>query len=214
MGDRCGMTLCCREEHRGILEEIGFHVVESGADGLHMEAAEMNYGGDSEMRELAAKGIPFYSVHAAGAEYGDGRFACDGRSLIHVDCLHGGGPPAVEVDEHGDPDPDQLRLVSDYYAVLAAAKKAIAEGRPPGYRWKSADEILKGMDPALFREQRRRLGQLIEDARHSITGPISAADVDLLDGLDSMLADLADHAHDVLGLDCLLEESEPEPEGG
>lgn len=126
MGDRCGMTLCCRPEHQGVLEEIGFHVVETRHDGLHMEAAEMNYAGDSEMRDLAAKGIPFHASHGGGYEYGDGRYACDGRRLVHVDCLHGGGPPAVEVDEDGNPNADQMHAVHVFNDVLARAKQAIA----------------------------------------------------------------------------------------
>ncbi len=126
MGDRCGMSLVCRPEHREILEEIGFYVVETRHDGLHMEAAEMNYAGDSEMRDLAAKGIPFHASHGGGYEYGDGRYACDGRRLVHVDCLHGGGPPAVEVDEDGNPNADQMHAVHVFNDVLARAKQAIA----------------------------------------------------------------------------------------
>jgi hypothetical protein len=106
--------------------------------------------------------------------------------------------------------------------VLAQAKKAIAAGAPPGRRWRSADEILKGMDPALFREQRRCLLRLLEEARRDTAVPVStlnrpglrAVDADLLDGLDSLLDDLSDFSHDVLGLDCLLEEAGPEGEGG
>jgi hypothetical protein len=174
----------------------------------------MNYAGDSEMRELAAKGIPFHASHGGGYEYGDGSYACDGRHLVHVDCLHGGGLPAVEVNDAGSPNADQMHLVHEFGEVLAAAKRAIAAGLPPGLRWKSADEILKVMDPALFREQRWLLGRLVGDARRSRTGPIDAADVDLLDGLKSMLDDIADYSHDVLGMDCLLREREQQAEGG
>ena len=209
MGDCAWTKVTCRPEHRAAFEEAGFDDDSETAElpgAVTLVNSEANYGADSELREIAARGIPFYAVHASGGEYGDGRFACDGRRLIHVDCLHGGGLPVIEVDEDGTPDADQLHLVHDYHETLAAARKAIVEGLPPGRRWKSADEILKAMDPTLFREHRRRLGQMIEDARRSITGPISAADVDLLDGLESFLDDLADFANDVLGMNCLLED--------
>jgi len=210
MGDFAWTKVTCRPEHRAVFEAIGFDDESEPADvpgALALVNSEANYAADSEFREIAAKGgIPFHAVHAAGGEYGDGRYACDGKRLVHVDCSYGGGFPVVEVDDDGGPNQDQLHVVHEYHEILAATKKAIAEGLPPGRRWKSADEILEAMDPPLFREQRRLLGRLIEDARASITGPISAADVDLLDGLDSLLDDLGDYSHDVLGLDCLFED--------
>jgi hypothetical protein len=74
------------------------------------------------------------------------------------------------------------------------------------------------MDPALFREQRRWLlatVQAIRDGTLTDAGGLHWKSAgDLLDGLDSMLDDLADFSHDVLGMDCLLEEAEPTGEGG
>jgi hypothetical protein len=210
------MKVTCRPEHRAVFEAVGFDDEEpselTGAVTLVDESA--NYANDSELREIARRGIPFIAKHANGDEYGAGFYVSDGRRLVEVECLHGGDLPAVEIGDDGEPDGDQMHGVHGFHEVLAAAKKAIAEGLPPGRQWKSADEILKGMDPTLFREQRRRLLALIEDARRSITGPISAADVDLLDGLDNLLSDLADFGHDVLGMDCLLEEPEQQAEGG
>jgi hypothetical protein len=209
VGDYAWTKVTCRPEHRAAFEAVGFDDDSEAADvsgAIALANSEANYAADSDFRDIAAKGIPFHAVHDAGGEYSAGRYASDGLRLVHVDTIDAGGFPAVEVDEGGEPNQDQLHLVHDYYQVLAAAKKAIVEGLPPGRRWQSADEILKAMDPGLFREQRRRLGQLVEDARRSITGPISAADVDLLDGLEAMLDDLADFSHDVLGLDCLLDD--------
>ena len=215
MSDCCFMSLVGRKEHQTVFEAIGFRLEEERPDGtVYMIDEQASYANDSDLRALAGKGIPFHAENGPGGEYGDGRYACDGRRVVQVNCMHG-GEPAVEIGEDGEPDADQMHAVHDYYSVLAAAKKAMVEGLPPGRRWKSADEILKGMDPALFREQRRSLRWIIEDAGRNITRPISAADVDLLDGLESMLDDVADYAHDVLGLDCLLEEPSPaEPEGG
>jgi hypothetical protein len=209
------MSLVCRKEHQTVFEAIGFRLEEKRPDGtVHMIDEQANYANDSDLRGLAGEGIPFHAENGPGGEYGDGRYACDGKRIVQVVCIQGGGP-AVEVGEDGEPDSDQMHRVHDYFEVLAAAKRAIVEGLPPGRRWTSADEILRGMDSGLFREQRRLLGRLIEDARHGIAGPINAADADLLDGLDGMLDDVADFAHDVLGLDCLLEEpSQPEPERG
>jgi len=204
------MSLVSRKEHQAVFEEIGFRIEEERPDrSVYMIDEQANYANDSGLRGLAGKGIPFHASNGPGGEYGEGCYACDGRRVVQVDCLQGGGP-VVEVGEDYRLDGYQLQHVLDYYEVLAAAKKAIAEGVPPGRRWNSADEILQEMDPALFREQRRRLGQLVEDARRSITGPISAVDVDLLDGLGAMLDDLADFAHDVLGMDCLVEERQEE----
>jgi hypothetical protein len=211
VGDHAWTKVTCRPEHRAVFEEIGFDDESESLDSTLVPGAlalvndQANYAADSEFRDIAKKGIPFYAVHAAGDEYGEGCYAADGKRLIHVDCVRNGGP-AVEVGDDGEPDADQLHLVHDYYQVLAAAKKAIAEGLPPGLRWKSADEILKTMDPALFREQRRLVERLIADGRRGIVGPTNPADLDLLDGLGSMLDDVADFAHDVLGMDCLIEE--------
>ena len=211
VSDACCMTLICREEHRTVFEEFGFRLEEERDDGtVYMVDEQANYANDGELRALAGKGIPFHAENGPAGEYGEGRYACDGARVVQVDCLQGGSP-VVEVGEDGVPDADQLHAVHDYYAMLAGAKKAaLGVKHPPVRRWKSADELLKAMAPALFREQRQFLGRMIDDARRSITGPISAADVDLLDGLDNLLADLADFAHDTLGMDCLLEEPEQE----
>lgn len=221
MSDCAWTKVTCRPEDRAVFEEYGFDDDSEPADlagalALINEAA--NYGGDPAFREIAAKGIPFYAVHAAGDEYGGGFYACDGKRVVGVERLEGGDCPAVEVSESGEPDSDQLALVRDYYAVLAAAKRAISEGVSPGSRWKSADDILKGMDPALFAEQRRWLLIILESIRE---GTLSDADglnlesaVDPLDGLMNLLDELTDYAHDVLGMDCLLEQPDPQPEGG
>jgi hypothetical protein len=216
LGDHAWTKVTCRPEHRAAFEEVGFDDESESLDSTLVPGAlalvndQANYAADSELREIAKKGIPFYAVHAAGDEYGEGCYAADGKRLIHVDCVRNGGP-AVEVGDDGEPDADQLHLVHDYQEVLAAAKKAIAEGLPPGFRWKSADEILRAMDPALFREQRRLIIDLVESASKDRGDGGHRAD--LLDGLDSLLADLADFAHNVLGMNCLLEEPETQAEG-
>jgi hypothetical protein len=211
VGDHAWTKVTCRPEHRTAFEEIGFDDESESLDSTLVPGAltlvndQANYAADSEFRDIAEKGIPFYAVHAAGDEYGEGCYAADGKRLVHVDCVCNGGP-AVEVGEDGEPDADQLHLVHDYQEVLAAAKKAIAEGLPPGLRWKSADAILRGMDPAAFRDQRRLLLALVDRGKSGSSNELTAADADQLDGLESMLDDLADFAHDVLGMDCLIEE--------
>jgi hypothetical protein len=206
MGDYCWMSLECRKEHQAVFEEIGFRLEEERSDGsIYMIDEQANYANDGDLRGLAGRGIPFHASNGPGGEYGDGHYACDGRRVVQVDCVQG-GLPAVEVGEGGKLDADQMRRVLDYYEVLMAAKKAIVEGLPPGRRWKSADEILQAMDPTLFREQRRLLLTLIHRGQSGSCDELTAADADQLDGLESLLDELADYSNDVLGMDCLLEE--------
>ncbi|MBI5486486.1 MAG: hypothetical protein HY905_04060 [Deltaproteobacteria bacterium] len=214
MSDCCFMGLVCRKEHRADFEEMGFRLEEERPDGsVYMIDEQAGYANDSDLRGLAGKGIPFHAENGPGGEYGDGRYACDGHRVVQVDCIQGAGP-AVEVGEDGEPDADQMHTVHDYYEVLAAAKQAMVEGLPPGRRWKSADEILKAMDPALFREQREALIRLAGEAGEGIAAPLRAAQVEKLDGLINLLDALADYAHDALGMDCLLEEPDQPDEGG
>jgi hypothetical protein len=122
------MSLACRREHRAVFEAIGFHVEEERDDGtVYMVDEQANYANDGDLRALAGKGIPFHAENGPGGEYGDGRYACDGRRVVQIECIQGGGP-AVEVGEDGEPDADQLHDVHEYYRVLAAAKKAIVGG--------------------------------------------------------------------------------------
>ena len=215
MSDCCYMSLVGRREHQAVFEGMGFRLEEERPDGtVYMIDEQAGYANDSDLRGLAGKEIPFYAENGPGGEYGDGRYACDGHRVVQVDCMHG-GEPAVEVGEDGEPDADQMHAVHDYYSVLAAAKAALGVKHPSVRRWKSADEILKAMDPALFREQREALIRFASDVGEGNTAPLSAAQVEKLDGIINFLDEIADYAHDVLGMDCLLEEpSEPEPEGG
>lgn len=218
MGDAAWTKVICRPEHRAVFEEEGFAEEPGEAPkdlpgSAAMIDEQANYGAWSELDAIAKEGgVPFYGEHGAGVEYGEGCYACDGKRFSSVDCRHGGGHPVVDVGPDGVPDRDQLEQVAEYYEVLAAAKKAISEGVPRGMQWKSSDEILKGMDPHLLRDQRRWLlavmtalrdGQLVDAGGMSWDGA-----VDAFDGLTNLLDDVADYAHDVLGMDCLLEEKE------
>jgi hypothetical protein len=218
MSDAAWTKIICRPEHRAVFEKGGFREdpYETPKDlpgAAAMIDEQANYGAWSELQAIAKKGgVPFFGQHGAGTEYGVGRYACDGSRFVTVECGHGGGDPVVEVGPDGIPDKDQLKQVAEYYEVLAAAKKAISEGTPRGMQWKSSDEILKGMDPHLLRDQRRWLfevttalrdGQLVDAGGVSWDGAVAA-----FDGLSNLLDDLADYAHDVLGMDCLLEEPE------
>jgi len=68
------------------------------------------------------------------------------------------------------------------------------------------------MDPALFKEQRRCLLEMAGEVGGA-DAPDEGHRADLLDGLTNMLDDLADYGHDVLGMDCLLEERRAEGGG-
>lgn len=219
MSDRCWTKVICRPEHRALFEEEGFaedpHEAPKDLPGAIAMVNEGAIGaGDSLFRELAERGgVPFYATHGAGVEYGEGRYACDGKSLVNVDCT-GGSCPVVEVGPDGVPNQDQMKNVAEYYNILTTAKDAISGlprvRVPPERKWSSADEILEAMDPKLFREQRSWLLEVreaIQEGRLIDTGDGEWDEaVYALGGLVHLLDDVADYAHDVLGMDCLLEE--------
>ena len=64
----------------GIFHDVGFTGV--------------NYGGDGELRNLTAAGVPFYGRHGAGDEYGACAVAGDGKTYDYHDCV-GDGTLAV-----------------------------------------------------------------------------------------------------------------------
>jgi len=83
MGDRCYMSVTCRWQDKERFEELGFQI-EFGEDKntpiIEMIDGEANYGHCDEM----PTNIPYYGSYGAGANYGPGSMACDGKDYEDV----------------------------------------------------------------------------------------------------------------------------------
>jgi hypothetical protein len=65
-------------------------------------------------------------------------------------------------------------------------------------------ELIKKIDGPLFKEQRQVIAELIDDAYQE------ESDIRALEGLQNLLDEIADIAHDQYGIDCLLDMPDPE----
>jgi len=65
-------------------------------------------------------------------------------------------------------------------------------------------ELIKKIDGPLFREQRLVILELIDD------DSLLTSDIRALEGLQTLLDEIADIAHDQYGIDCLLDMPDPE----
>lgn len=61
------------------------------------------------------------------------------------------------------------------------------------------------LDGPLFRNQRKLLLELIDHAHRGVPIHMDAEQAELLEGLLGLTDDIADQAHDLHGIDCLLE---------
>jgi hypothetical protein len=66
------------------------------------------------------------------------------------------------------------------------------------------DELIEKIDGPLFRRQRRLLDDLLAAAAVPTDIRLTPEQVSLLEGLQGLLDNLADIAHDRYGADCLL----------
>lgn len=220
MSDRCFVRVSIRPEDRKVFEELGFH------DEYEGESESRGYQGaidliqeeaSSEFHEglwaLAHKGVAFVAVSdqgTSGTITPGCQVSCGGR-LVRVETLAYGGRPAVELDEKGKPDPDQLKNATDLLA-LEKTFKALVRGVKPVKP--NADEIMKNIDGPFFREQRRWVRALVgyaEEGTLQVASGTNLVDAGIrlpLKGLENLLDALADYAHDVHGKDCLFEEKE------
>lgn len=98
MSDRCyvSITFAARDAE-AVENEMGPSEPDVTSDGgiFHdVGFAGVNYGGDGELRNLTAAGVPFYGRHGAGDEYGACAVAGDGKTYDYHDCA-GDGTLAV-----------------------------------------------------------------------------------------------------------------------
>lgn len=120
MSDRCYVRLQCHEKDRRLFEEAGFEMQDQDGDVCEMVDEEADYGNNSELREIAARGVPFFGFSDAGIEYGPAVFCGDGRKYLEVDTTES-GHLLVLVDEDGDPIGTSVR---DVKAFIAARRRA------------------------------------------------------------------------------------------
>lgn len=78
----------------------------------------------------------------------------------------------------------------------------------------TADELILQIDESLFRKQRQLLDDISSAAAIPIDVRLSPVQVELLEGLQNLLDNLADVAHDQFGADCLLEQAGVDPLSG
>jgi hypothetical protein len=96
--------------------------------------------------------------------------------------------------EYGNPTVEEF-----FVADIAASKRH-------GY-------VLR-IDGGLLRKQRLLLLKLFDAARGNVPSlPRAEHDTDLLEGILSLLDEIADQAHDNHGIDCLLNDEADQPEG-
>lgn len=214
MSDRFWMKITCREQDRATFEKLEFE--EDGAEEVKGALTMTTMCGSwHDLELLSALAVPFFGVHEAGEDGAAGCFASYDGHYVHVAALRDYVfAPVVVVAPEGL-DSEAISHVNEYYKVLQKARLAIQASIPPGKRWDSADEILKGIDAAEFKEQRAWLtkvisaldrGFLVDSVAPNCINWKSAAEK--LMGLQSLCDALADYAHDVLGKDCLFETKE------
>jgi hypothetical protein len=129
MGDRCVVSLTCREQDVAKFEALGFERDEWSYDkdglGVYMIGEEMNYAATTELETLAQEGVPFYGSHGAGGEYTENIFAAANGESVWVEHLN--YLPAVAVNRDGTIDPSYLEYAHIYFRLEAAAKALIEE---------------------------------------------------------------------------------------
>lgn len=127
MGDRCYVSLICREQDVPRFEALGFErdTWNDCASGVRMEGDEMNGAATDDLEELAQDGIPFTGSHGKGDEYGESVFAsANGESIWMTEI--GCGLPAVNVNPDGTIDPFELENARTYHRLNVEATHLMA----------------------------------------------------------------------------------------
>ena len=118
MSDRCYMELTCRRQDVQKFEALGF-VAQSwnNPDGksplILMVDEEANYAHSGDM----PTDIPYHGFNGSGGNFGQGSFACDGKTYAEVETGHGGGF-VVDWNEHQQrPSMRSLRSIRRYLKI-------------------------------------------------------------------------------------------------
>lgn len=125
MGDRCSVTLTIRKQDLEIVESV-FDVAEtsdpSGEYAIECLFTEVNYGGQDELEELRAAGVPFHGWHDSGDAYPAAVFASASGEAVHeLPAIVGESStePAVAMTGPGTFRPGDLELAERYFTELA-----------------------------------------------------------------------------------------------
>ena len=121
MGDRCYMHVTCRRQDRETFEALGFNLeFESSPDSPLIEMAdeEANYAHTGDLPTT----FPFIARHGPGANYSDGRIACDGKRWGEVPANQDGF--AVDWDfKKRKPTAQSLKRIRCYLLVYDRVKQ-------------------------------------------------------------------------------------------
>lgn len=124
MGDRCHVSLTCRQTDFDKELKYHFHEDEKGVGWIKCDEDEANYAYCNELEEWQGKGIPFYGRHDSGGNYGAGLFACDGKEL--AECSSDDyGCPVCSINDDGSVKQVDLDNVHEYQRVLKEAKRLV-----------------------------------------------------------------------------------------
>jgi hypothetical protein len=127
MGDRCYMSVTCRRQDKAQFEELGFRIeFEQSPESLVIEMVdqEANYAHADQM----PADIPYTGWNGAGSNYGDGKFACDGKKYAEVAANNDGF--VMEWDfKRMKPKPMSVLRVRQFLAVHQRAEQILGKLR-------------------------------------------------------------------------------------
>ena len=149
MGDRCYVTVVCKQDDCEVFEDLGLDpewVTDGAAPVVTLAAAEMNYGAADEMEHLARQGLTFDYASEAGIDYGPALMVAHAGKWQCVERVHDSQCPAVAVtDADGTLNQGMLWDAREYWRIktrvdaefarvasLGAAAKAEATRAEPG----------------------------------------------------------------------------------
>ena len=121
MGDRCYVTVVCKQDDREAFDDLGFDP-EWGTDGearvVTLAAEEMNGGASDEMEILAKRGLTFDYASEAGIDYGPALMVAHAGKWQCVERVHDSQCPAVAVtDADGTLNQGMLQDARNYWRI-------------------------------------------------------------------------------------------------
>ena len=125
MSDRCRLEIRCSPKQMRFINQTFSYFpsdssVRKGVAILNFD--DVNYGGDSELRKLAALGIVFIAINYAGDNYGPGECVGIDRKL-YIGPIDENLEVAVPLNADGQPKKQALRYAQRY---LKLRKRALA----------------------------------------------------------------------------------------
>ena len=124
MSDRCWYKVTCLAKHAHYFADLGLLAESTDGKCCVLENDEIALDTD-ELINVAKLGIPFFGEHSSGYDFNCGLFASDGKEFIQVAMIIQGTQPAVDVEDDGSVNQQELDEARKYFMVLADAKKII-----------------------------------------------------------------------------------------